>query len=339
MRKFRLSDFDYFLPSGLIAQYPLERGKEKLLVFHKKSGKIEHRVFENIVDYFQPGDMLLLNNTKVIKARVFTRRKSGGKVEVFFLNKIDDFSFKGLLRPYSRVKVGEVFEFDKCKLKVEDKEMGYAIFKLEGLDVKSFFEIYGKMPLPPYIKREAKKEDENYYQTIFASEEGSVAAPTAGLHFTKKILEKIKEKKVKVRYITLHVGIGTFKPVKVEDISKHKMDAEYYKIPKEIAEEIKETKLKKLGRIFVCGTTVMRAVETWALTDKTEGWTELFIYPPFKFNIADCFLTNFHLPKSTPLILTSAFVGSPNILLKVYEVAIKEKYRFLSYGDVMLIIS
>ena len=146
MRKFRLSDFDYFLPSGLIAQYPLERGKEKLLVFHKKSGKIEHRVFENIVDYFQPGDMLLLNNTKVIKARVFTRRKSGGKVEVFFLNKIDDFSFKGLLRPYSRVKVGEVFEFDKCKLKVEDKEMGYAIFKLEGLDVKSFFEIYGKMP-------------------------------------------------------------------------------------------------------------------------------------------------------------------------------------------------
>lgn len=338
----RIEEFDYFLPEELIAQYPNERGKSRLLVLNRNTGNIEHRMFEDVIEYLNPDDVLVLNNTKVIPARLYGKKETGGKVEIFVLKKLKDNIFEVLAGPGRKARVGDKIKFSDdfyCIIKDIKRDSGTRIVEFFGEDIESMIEKIGEIPLPPYIKRKPEEIDKTRYQTIYASIKGAVAAPTAGLHFTDELLMKIREKGVKIVYITLHSGLGTFRPVKVKEIEKHKMETEYFKISDSTAKIINIAKEK--GKKIICvGTTTIRTLETIANLNgfvmEYEGETNLYIYPPYKFKVCDKIITNFHLPKSTLLILVSAFAGRENIL-KVYEEAIRQKYRFFSYGDAMLI--
>jgi S-adenosylmethionine:tRNA ribosyltransferase-isomerase len=328
----KLSDFDYNLPKELIAQYPLkDRLACRLLVLERKKETIEHHKFSDLLDYLKKDDLLVLNDSKVLSCRLKGKRITGGKVEVLLLKPKSDLIFEALIKP-ARVRIGEKIIFpDKkvaCVLSAKN-EVSFA--------AKNEEEIYnlGVMPLPPYIKREPEDLDKVYYQTVYARENGSVAAPTAGLHFSGEYLKKIADSGVSIAYITLHVGYATFKPVKCEDIAKHEMGKEYFRINAATIKMLEETQAKG-AKICAVGTTSLRVLETFAC-GRQEGFTDLFIYPGYEFKIADHLLTNFHLPKTTLFMLVSAFAGE-KLAQKAYQQAIEKKYRFYSYGDAMLIL-
>ena len=339
----KLSEFDFDLPEHLIAQTPLEkRDTSKLLVLHKNSGQIDHRHFYDIVDYLKPGDILVRNNTKVIPARLFgIKEETNGHVEVLLLKEVSHNTWECLVGNARIVKLGTIITFGEGLLKakcIEIKEEGIRVFEMiyDGI----FYEILdqlGTMPLPPYIKE--KLNDKNRYQTVYAREEGSAAAPTAGLHFTKELLAEIKEMGVNLAFVTLHVGLGTFRPVNVDNIEDHVMHKEFYHIEKEAADIINQTKANG-GRVIAVGTTSIRTLESAAKEDGSISpiaeETGIFIYPGYKFKIVDSIITNFHLPKSTLIMLISAFAGREYVL-SAYEEAVKEKYRFFSFGDAMFI--
>jgi len=337
-----VDEFDYELPQELIAKEPAKpRDSSRLLVLHRDSGKIEHTIFKNIVSYLREGDVLVVNNTKVIPARLFGRTKTGGKVEVLLVRHVQDNLWEVLSKPSRKLKPGKVVIFENgltCKV-VEVCEEGKRIVEFNA-DKDKVLEIVNKIghvPLPPYIKREEKEEDRTNYQTIFAREEGAVAAPTAGLHFTEELVKKIVEKGVKIVPITLHVGPGTFKPVKTKVVEEHKLDPEVFYIPEETAEVINNRK----GRLIAVGTTVVRTLESCAdergKVKPGRGETSLFIYPGYKFKVVEALITNFHLPKSTLLMLVCAFAGKERVL-NAYAEAVKLRYRFYSYGDAMFIV-
>lgn len=340
----KTSDFKFELPEELIAQHPLkDRKSSRMLVLNKESGNIEHKTFSDVIDYLNPGDCLVLNNTRVIPARLFGQREeTGGKVEFLLLNNIEEDKWETLVKPGKKARIGDVIQFGGNKLKaeiIEIKEGGTRIvkFKYKGIFQQILDEL-GHMPLPPYIK--AELEEKERYQTVYSKKRGSAAAPTAGLHFTEELLQKIQNKGIKIAYITLHVGLGTFRPVKVENINEHNMHSEYYEINKETANKINKTK-EEGGRIISVGTTSTRTLET--ISDKNgrvepkSGWTDIFIYPGYEFKIIDGLITNFHLPESTLIMLVSAFAGKESTL-KAYNEAVSERYRFFSFGDSMLII-
>jgi len=328
----RLSDFDYKLPKELIAQYPLkERDAARLLVLNRTKGAIEHRVFKDIIDYLNKDDLVVLNDTKVLPARLKGSRLTSGKVEVLLLNRKNGLTFNALIKP-SRIKIGEKLIFNG------DKITGLITHKNEiTFNAKDIDAVYnlGLMPLPPYIKREPQDLDNVYYQTVYADVEGAVASPTAGLHFTEGLIKNIQSLGINIAYITLHVGLATFRPVRVDDITEHKMEPEYFKISKGAISLIEKVRIDKT-RIFAVGTTSLRALETYAAGSE-EGYTDLFIYPGYKFKVADCLLTNFHLPATTLFMLVCAFAGE-KLIKKAYQEAIDKKYRFYSYGDAMLIV-
>ncbi len=333
----KLDDFDYYLPKELIAQYPLKMREEaRLLVLYRKKQLIEHRLFRNITEYLSPSDLLVLNDTKVLPCRLFAKRATGGKVEVLLLNRKEGAAFKAMISP-GRVKLGEKILFPGTKITAEVRAKEEIIFNTADAD-----RIYaiGVMPLPPYIKRPAQEQDNEYYQTVYAKKDGAVAAPTAGLHFTQALLKDIAKAGVGLAYLTLHVGLGTFRPVKAEDITKHLMEPEYFEISDQAAIQI-EAARKNKSRIIAVGTTSLKALETYA-GGAQRGQTDLFIYPGYKFKLANGLLTNFHLPKTTLFMLVCAFcaAGGAGVELakKAYQEAIKEKYRFYSYGDAMLIL-
>lgn len=332
----KLSDFDYTLPKELVAQYPsTARGEDRLLVLHKKKNSFEERTFAGIVDYFREGDLLVLNDTKVIPARLFGRRKTGGKVEIFLLDKAGS-PVEALVRPSGRIMYGENVSLDsgdEARV-LGETETGRLVEFNKPLD--DIIRKHGHVPLPPYILRPDEPADRERYQTVYAASEGATASPTAGLHFTEEIIGKLRENGVEIAHITLHVSYGTFAPIKEEDIEKHKMHSEFYRISEKNAEIIKRAREKK-SRIFACGTTSLRTLETYAENGEKEGLTDLFIYPGYKFKAVNVLLTNFHLPKSTLLLLTSAFCGK-ELLFKAYDYAIKNQFSFFSYGDAMLII-
>ena len=334
----KLSDFDYNLPEELIAQYPSDkRDESRLLVLDKKSGKIEHTVFKDIINYLSPSDLLVLNDTLVFPARLIGRKKkTGGKVEVFLLREISQNRWE--IIPHSAFRnpnsVDVVFGDGELECRIFERE---AIFECNG-DIYKMLEKYGKVPLPPYIKREANLSlDYERYQTVYAENRGAVAAPTAGLHFTKELLSNIEKKGVETAKVTLHVGYGTFKPVKAENIKEHKIEPEYYEIKE--SEAIKINNAVKSGkRIVAVGTTTVRTLESFTgEINAQNGYTSLFIYNGFNFRVTKSLLTNFHLPKSTLLMLVCAFAGR-DMILYAYGEAIKKGYRFYSYGDAMLIV-
>ena len=336
-------DFYYDLPPELIAQHPLkDRAGSRLLVLDKETGKIEHKNFRNIIEYLNPGDCLVMNNTRVIPARLYgVKEDTGGKIEFLLLKRIDLNTWNVILKPGKRARTGARFVFGDGLLKAEVIEVrpdGNRIVRFEYDGVwEELLDKLGEMPLPPYIKE--KLEDKERYQTVYSKIEGSAAAPTAGLHFTNELLEDIKDKGVKTAYLTLHVGLGTFRPVSVENVEEHVMHTEHYEVSQEAADIINETR-KSGGRIIAVGTTSVRTLETVAEdngTMKAEiGDTNIFIYPGYKFKVTDSIITNFHLPESTLLMLVSAFAGKENIF-EAYEQAVKEKYRFFSFGDAMLL--
>jgi len=328
----KLSDFDYSLPKELIAQHPLtERDSARLLVLEHKTGLIAHRIFRDITEYLRPQDLLVLNDTKVLPARLYGRRATGGKVEVLLLERKGGLTFSALIKP-ARLKLGERIIFNGQSISAELSSKNELSFSAQSIG-----QIYGlgTMPLPPYIKRKVEDSDAIYYQTVYAREDGSVAAPTAGLHFSQDLLAKIKAGGLNIAYVTLHVGHATFKPVKTQDIMQHKMEKEYFHIPEETQKLIKGTRKQK-GRIIAVGTTACRTLETYAAGNKA-GYTDLFVYPGYKFKLVNCLLTNFHLPRTTLFMLVSAFAGE-KLIKKAYQEAIDNKYRFYSYGDAMLII-
>ena len=352
----KLSDFDYYLPKELIAQEPLEeRDSSRLMVVSRGDGSIRHKSFRDILGYLNPGDILALNDTKVIPARLLGVKKGTlGRVDVLLSNRISSKRFQALIKP--RLKIGQEVLFNNGFGKRKPNQgllasgTVSAVLSEKGIlefnqDISlEVMEKIGVMPLPPYIKRQPQALDNISYQTVYARNAGAIASPTAGRHFTPELLKEIEAKSVGIRYVTLHVGIGTFKPVKSEDIENHQMDQEKFNIPKETLSAIIKAK-KKGGRIFAVGTTATRALETIAnsvyglqsLVSGPEGKTNLFIYPGYEFKIVDCLLTNFHLPKTTLFMLACAFAGR-DLIMKAYNAAIKEKYRFYSYGDAMLII-
>lgn len=339
----KVEDFDYELPEELIAQTPLEkRDASRLLVLDKETGRIEHRHFRDILDYLKEGDTLVLNDTKVLPARLIgEKEETKAVIEILLLKNITGDNWECLVKPARRIKVGTTVSFGEGLLKAKctkELEDGIRHFELhyEGI----FYEILdklGTMPLPPYIHEKLK--DQSRYQTVYAKEVGSAAAPTAGLHFTKELLEEIKQKNISICYVTLHVGLGTFRPVKVEKIEDHEMHSEYYHMSEEVAKILNETK-KNGGRIISVGTTSTRVLETimskYNEFRKCSGFTNIFIYPGYEFKGVDCLLTNFHLPKSTLIMLVSALAGREAIL-KAYQVAVEKKYRFFSFGDAMFI--
>jgi len=336
------SDFLFDLPRELIAQYPRKKGESRLMVLHRDSGKIEHKSFFDIVDYLKVKDCLALNNSRVIPARLNGFKVStGGKVEILLVEKKSDNLWKALVFPGKRTKVSDVIAINdkvKCTVKSLDKSTGERILKFEGINENLLN--YGTTPLPPYITRPPEEIDIKGYQTIYAEKDGSVAAPTAGLHFNKNILDKLRNKCGTITEVTLHVGPGTFRPVRAENIEEHKMESESYTITKETASIINKTK-KNGGNIFAVGTTTVRVLETAATgkdkISEKEGRTDIFIYPPYEFKIVDHLLTNFHIPGSTLIMLVAAF-ASREMILSCYKEAIKEKYTFYSYGDAMLIL-
>lgn len=339
----KTDDFDFYLPEELIAQTPLEkRDSSRLLVLDKKTGEISHRHFTDIIDYMEKGDTLVLNDTKVMPARLYgVKEETGAVIEVLLLKDEGNNIWECLTRPAKRIKEGTVVSFGDGKLKAVCTEVldeGIRKFRLEykGILYEILDEL-GEMPLPPYIHEKLKNKDR--YQTVYAKNVGSAAAPTAGLHFTEELLNKIKEKGVNIAYITLHVGLGTFRPVNVEDVTKHKMHREYYVMNGETADLLNKTK-ESGHKIIAVGTTSTRTLETIASLygkfKECSGWTDIFIYPGYEFKGIDYLITNFHLPKSTLVMLVSALAGKDNIM-KAYNEAVKEKYRFFSFGDSMLI--
>lgn len=338
-----LKDFDYDLPEELIAQDPLEdRSSSRLMVLHKDTGRIEHKIFRDIIDYLNPGDCLVINDTKVIPARLMgIKEDTGAAIEVLLLKRNVDDVWECLVKPGKKARTGARIIFGEGLLVgeiVDVIEDGNRMIKFhyEGI-FEEILDKLGQMPLPPYITH--KLQDKNRYQTVYAKNEGSAAAPTAGLHFTKELLEKIKEKGVNVVSITLHVGLGTFRPVKVDKIEEHHMHTETFNISKEAADTINRTRAAG-GRVIAVGTTSCRTLESAAADDGTiparSGDTDIFIYPGYKFKAIDCLITNFHLPESTLIMLVSALAGRDNIM-NAYETAVKERYRFFSFGDAMFI--
>ena len=339
----KLEEFDYNLPEELIAQVPIaKRDESRLMVLHRESKKVEHKTFKDIIDYLRPGDCLVRNNTKVIPARLYGKKETGANVEFVLLNQIEGDIWESIVRPGNKLKPGTKVEFGDGLLKatildIMDGGTRKVEFEYEGIFNEILDEI-GLMPLPPYIHESLKEKDR--YQTVYAKYNGSAAAPTAGLHFTPELLKRIEEKGIKIANVTLHVGIGTFRPVKEENIEEHKMHAEHFYIKQEDADKINETK-KAGGRVIAVGTTSCRVLETIAseetgLVNATEGDTGIYIYPGYKFKCIDGLITNFHLPKSTLLMLVSALAGR-EFVLDAYNEAVKEKYRFFSFGDAMLI--
>jgi len=336
-------DFYYELPQELIAQTPLEdRTASRLMVVNRTSGEIEHKHFYDIVDRLREGDCLVMNNTRVIPARLYgTKEGSGGKIEFLLLKRLELDKWEVILRPGKKAKLGSRFEFGGGLLRAEVLEIiedGNRIVRFEYDGVwEELLDKLGEMPLPPYIKE--KLTDRERYQTVYSKIEGSAAAPTAGLHFTKELLEKIKAKGVELAYLTLHVGLGTFRPVSVENVEDHLMHTEYYQISAETAEKINRAR-KRGGRIIAVGTTSVRTLETVADDDGSlraaSGETSIFIYPGYKFKAVDCLITNFHLPESTLMMLVSAF-STKDIIFNAYKTAVAEKYRFFSFGDAMYI--
>ncbi|MCH5153292.1 MAG: tRNA preQ1(34) S-adenosylmethionine ribosyltransferase-isomerase QueA [Clostridiales bacterium] len=338
----KTSDFYYDLPEGLIAQYPAEpRDSSRLLIYDRKTKSITHKHFYDIVDYLQKGDVLVVNNTKVLPARIYgAKEHTGGRIEFLLLKRLDLTHWEVILKPGRIAKVGAVFCFgDKLKARVESiGEDGSRIveFIYDGVFETILAEV-GEMPLPPYIKQ--KLQDKTRYNTVYSKVDGSAAAPTAGLHFTKELIDKVKAKGVEFVEVLLHVGLGTFRPVKVDDVTQHHMHSEYYAVSKNAAEVI--NKAKADGRRVICvGTTSVRTLESAAdkngLLHECSGNTEIFIYPPYKFKVVDNLITNFHLPESTLIMLVSALCSREEIL-EIYRTAVKEKYRFFSFGDAMFI--
>ncbi|MCI6163672.1 MAG: tRNA preQ1(34) S-adenosylmethionine ribosyltransferase-isomerase QueA [Lachnospira sp.] len=340
-----LHDFYYDLPEELIAQDPLkDRASSRLMVLDKNTGEIEHKIFHDIIDYLNPGDCLVINDTKVIPARLIGEKEgTGAAIEVLLLKRREDSesTWEVLVKPGKKAKIGTRISFGNGKLVGEvidivDEGNRVIRFEFDGIFEEILDEL-GQMPLPPYITH--KLEDKNRYQTVYAKHEGSAAAPTAGLHFTTELLEKIKEKGINIARVTLHVGLGTFRPVKVENVLEHHMHSEFYMVSKEAADIINNTK-KNGGRIIAVGTTSTRTLESVAdengFVKECSGWTQIFIYPGYKFKAIDALITNFHLPESTLVMLVSALAGRENIL-HAYEVAVEDKYRFFSFGDAMFI--
>jgi len=339
----KLSDFSYDLPQELIAQEPIKiRHMSRLLVLDKTTGSIEHRVFKHIVEYLEAGDCLVLNNTRVIPARLLGEKETtGGKIEFVLLRQVEGDVWEVILKPGKRAKSGARFVFGNGELKAEIIDIiqeGNRLvrFEYDGI-FQEILDRVGIMPLPPYITK--RLEDSERYQTVYSRQRGSAAAPTAGLHFTNELLEELDKKGVKVANIILHVGLGTFRPVKTENILEHKMHSEFYRIDEGACEKINNAKAEG-KRIIAVGTTSCRVLETAAnengLVSPQSGWTDIFIYPGYKYKILDCLITNFHLPESTLLMLVSALAGRENIM-NAYKTAIEEKYRFFSFGDAMLI--
>lgn len=337
------SDFYFDLPEELIAQEPLkDRSSSRLMCLNKSSGNIEHKHFYDITDMLNPGDCLILNDTKVLPARLYGYKEdTGGAIEFLLLHKHSLDVWEVILKPGRRAKPGTVFVFGDGKLKAEILEVvndGNRLvrFIYDGV-FENILDELGEMPLPHYITK--KLEDKDRYQTVYAKNTGSAAAPTAGLHFTPELLEKIKQKGVNIGYVTLHVGLGTFRPVKTDDILEHKMHSEYYILPQETADLVNKTK-ESGGRVISVGTTATRTLETAGLNGlplkPSTGWTDIFIYPGKNFNVIDALITNFHLPESTLIMLVSTLAGRENVL-NAYNIAVKEKYRFFSFGDAMFI--
>ena len=338
-----VKDFDYYLPEELIAQDPLEdRSSSRLMVLDKKTGEIQHKIFKDILDYLKPGDCLVLNNTKVIPARLFgVKEGTQAKIEILLLKRKENDIWETLVKPGKKAKPGTKIIFGDGLLVgevIDVVEDGNRLiqFSYEGI-FEEILDQLGQMPLPPYITHTLK--DKNRYQTVYAKYDGSAAAPTAGLHFTKELLEKVKAKGIDIAEVTLHVGLGTFRPVKVENVLDHHMHSEFYMVSAEAAEKINATK-DRGGRIISVGTTSTRTLESDADENgrlkECSGWTEIFIYPGYKFKLIDCLITNFHLPQSTLVMLVSALAGREHVLA-AYEEAVKEKYRFFSFGDAMFI--
>lgn len=338
-----VKDFDYYLPEELIAQDPLEdRSSSRLMVLDKKTGEIQHKIFKDILDYLKPGDCLVLNNTKVIPARLFgVKEDTQAKIEILLLKRKENDIWETLVKPGKKAKPGTKIIFGDGLLVgevIDVVEDGNRLiqFSYEGI-FEEILDQLGQMPLPPYITHTLK--DKNRYQTVYAKYDGSAAAPTAGLHFTKELLEKVKAKGVDIAEVTLHVGLGTFRPVKVENVLDHHMHSEFYMVSAEAAEKINATK-DRGGRVISVGTTSTRTLESAAdesgRLKECSGWTEIFIYPGYKFKLIDCLITNFHLPQSTLVMLVSALAGREHVLA-AYEEAVKEKYRFFSFGDAMFI--
>ena len=344
--KLRLTDFDYNLPKTRIAQEPWPRREySKMMVLNRETQAIEHKRFHNIVDYLRKNDLVIVNKTKVFPARLFAvKDRTDAQVEVFLLRELENDLWEVLVKPARKVRIGNKLHFtDNVHCDVIDNTVsGGRVVRFE-YDTEDFYSVIdriGHAPLPPYITRSDKPSDKERYQTVFASARGAVAAPTAGLHFTDDLIKKIKAKGAKVAAVIVHIGLGTFRPVQVEDLTRHQMDSEYFEVPAETAIAINETR-EKGKRIFAVGTSSVRALETvvvsgFQVTPK-RGWTDKFIYPPYDFKMTDAMVTNFHQPKSTLLMLLCAFTER-EFIFKAYREALKKKYRFLSYGDSMLII-
>jgi len=340
----KVADFNYELPKELIAQHPYDKRDEaRLMVLDKNEELIEHKVFKDVIDYLNPGDCLVINNTKVIPARLYGKKDTGANVQFLLLKRIEGDTWEAMVKPGNKLKPGSKVIFGDGLLKATVQEI------LEGGNRKVEFEYngifneildqIGMMPLPPYIT-EASREDNEKYQTVYARYEGSAAAPTAGLHFTEELLEKIKEKGVEVANVTLHVGIGTFRPVKVETVEEHEMHSEHYYIKKEDADKINKAKLNG-NRVIAVGTTSCRVLESVSdekgMVKEIEGDTSIFIYPGYKFNCIDSLITNFHLPESTLIMLVSSLAGK-EFIMKAYNEAVKKEYKFFSFGDAMIIL-
>jgi len=341
----RVEEFDYNLPSSLIAQYPSpQRGDSRLMVLDRYLGTIEHREFGDLSDYFHPGDLLVLNNTRVLLARLIGKKETGGKCEVLLVpvwNGKEE-EWEVLIRGAAKIKGRTRIHFGSDTdghVEVEKNGKRKVVFS-DQVDVINILKRIGHVPLPPYIKRRDETLDRDRYQTVFAEKDGSIAAPTAGLHFTHSLMQSLKERGVNLTSITLHIGTGTFTPVKVKEIEDHVMGAEWMEIPERTAEEIEHTK-RKGGRVIAVGTTATRALESFSDGNggvrSGKGMTSLFIYPPYRFRVIDGLVTNFHLPKSTLIMLVSAFAGK-DLIQKAYGEAVDKKYRFYSYGDAMLIL-
>ncbi len=348
----KLSNFNFNLPAELLAEFPAEnRDESRLMVVNRKTKTIEHKLFKDIIDYFDDGDVMVMNNTKVFPARLYgNKEKTGARIEVFLLRELnaEQRLWDVLVDPARKIRIGNKLYFgddDSLVAEVIDNttSRGRTLrFLYDGsyTEFRNKLTELGETPIPKYINREVTEEDAERYQTIYAKEEGAVAAPTAGLHFSKHLMKRLEIKGIDFAEITLHVGLGTFNPVEVEDLSKHKMDSEELKISQKACDIVNTAKVNK-KKICCIGTTTMRAIESSVSSAKTlnpyDGWTNKFIFPPYDFSIADCMVTNFHTPKSTLLMMISAFCGH-DLMKKAYEEAVKEKYRFYSYGDAMLII-
>jgi len=348
----KLSQFKFDLPLNLIAQHPAKKREDsRMMVVHRKTGQIENKHFRDILEYFDDKDVFVVNNTKVFPARMYGRKeKTGAKIEVFLLRELNKPNrlWDVIVDPARKIRVGNKLYFgdnDELVAEVIDNttSRGRTIrFLWDGNDdeFRQVLELLGETPLPKYIKRKPDEEDKERYQTVYAKHEGAVAAPTAGLHFSKELIKRLEIKGVRFAEVTLHTGLGTFRPIEVEDLSKHKMDAEYYRIEDDACKIVNKARIGN-HRICSIGTTTMRAIESSFTAEKllkpSEGWTNTFIHPPYQFNIADALVTNFHLPKTSLLIMTCAFAGY-DLAMEAYKKAIKDKYRFFSYGDAMLVI-